>query len=64
MRFTYIPKGEYKIGQVLQVQGKPMRIESYSHTGANLIVTTLAGAPRFERMVCICTDDQPIGELK
>lgn len=61
MRFTYIPTGSYTIGQVLQVREKPMRVESYSHTGKNLIVTTVAGAPRFERMICICTDEQIIG---
>jgi hypothetical protein len=60
MKFAYIPRGEYKIGQVLQVHGRPMKIESYAHTGKNLIVTTVEGAPRFERMVCICTNDQPI----
>jgi len=60
MKFAYIPRGESKIGQVLQVRDRPMRVESYAHTGKNLIVTTLEGAPRFERMVCICTDDQPI----
>lgn len=64
MKFAYVPRGEYKIGQVVQVHGQPMRIESYAHTGKSLIVTTLEGAPRFERMVCICTDDQPIGEVK
>lgn len=60
MKFVYVPMAEYKIGQILQVQGKLMKVESYAHTGKNLIVTTLEGAPRFERLMCICTDDQPI----
>jgi hypothetical protein len=62
MKFVYIPAGNYKIGQILQVRGKPVLVESYSHTGHNLIVTTIENAPRFERMLCICTDDQPIEE--
>ena len=62
MKFAYIPKGDYKIGQVLQVHGKPMRVESFSYTGKSFRATTLAGAPDFERIVCICTDEQPIEE--
>jgi len=60
MKFAFIPKGEYKIGQVLNVQGRDMRVESYSHTGKNVIVTTLENAPKFERVVCVCTDSEPI----
>jgi len=41
MKFAYIPKAEYRIGQVIQVHGKPMRVESYTHTGKNLVATTL-----------------------
>jgi len=62
MKFAFIPKGEYKIGQVLNVQGRDMRVESYSHTGKNVIVTTLERAPKFERVVCVCTDAEPIEE--
>jgi hypothetical protein len=56
MKFAYIPKAEYRIGQIIQVHGKPMRVESYTHTGKNVTVHTLEGALRFERIVCICTD--------
>ena len=56
MKFAYIPKALYTIGQIITVHGKPMRVESYLHTGKNVTVTTLVGAPKFERMVCICTD--------
>lgn len=62
MRFAYIPKGTYKIGQVIEVQGRDMRVESYTHTGRNVTVTTLDGAPRFERVVCICSDEPGIEE--
>jgi len=56
MRFAFIPKAQYRIGQVITVHGKPMRVESYTHTGKNVVVHSLEGAPRFERIVCICTD--------
>jgi len=62
MKFAYIPKAEYRIGQIIQVHGKPMRVESYTHTGKNLVATTLDWVTnktppiRFERIVCICTD--------
>ena len=56
MKFAYIPKADYRIGQVIQVHGKPMRVESYTHTGKNVTVHSIKGALRFERIVCICTD--------
>ena len=60
MRFAFIPKAQYTIGQVIQVQGRSMRVESYTHTGRNVIACTLAGAPKFERVACICTDSPAI----
>jgi len=60
MRFAFIPKAQYTIGQIIQVQGKPMRVESFTHTGRNLAAVTLPNALRFERMLCICTDSLPI----
>jgi hypothetical protein len=60
MRFAFIPKAAYKIGQVIQVHGKPMRVESYTHTGRNVIACTLDNAPKFERIVCVCTDSPAI----
>jgi hypothetical protein len=56
MKFAFIPKAHYTIGQIIAVHGKPMRVESYTHTGKNVVVHTLEGSPRFERIVCICTD--------
>lgn len=56
MKFAFIPKASYTIGQIIEVHGKPMRVESYLHTGKNVTVTTLYGAPKFERIVCVCTD--------
>lgn len=60
MKFAYIPKDSYKIGQRIKVHGKPMVVESYSHTGKNIIVKSVSGATKFERLVCICTDNEPI----
>ena len=60
MRFAFIPKAQYKIGQVLKVQGRDMRVESYTHTGRNVIACTLDNAPKFERIACICTDSPSI----
>ena len=56
MKFAFIPKGQYKIGQIITVHGQRMRVKSYTHTGKNVTVHTLEGAPKFERIVCICTD--------
>ena len=56
MSFAFIPKADYKIGQVIQVRGTPMRVVSYTHTGKNVTVVTLPDAPKFKRIVCICTD--------
>jgi hypothetical protein len=56
MSFAFIPKAEYKIGQVIKVNGAPMRVVSYTHTGKNVTVVTLPDAPKFKRIVCICTD--------
>lgn len=63
MKFAYIPKAKYAIGQVITVLGKQMRVESYSHTGRNVVTHSLPDAPKFERVVCIVTDDEPIGAI-
>ena len=60
MKFAFIPKAQYRIGQIINVHNNPMRVESYSHTGKNVVVTTLENAKRFERVVCICTDSLAI----
>lgn len=58
MKFAFIPKASYTIGQIITVHGKPMRVVSYTHTGKNVTVVSVSG--RFERVVCICTDAEPI----
>jgi hypothetical protein len=63
MKFAFVPKAQYKIGQVILVHGKRAEVVSYAHTGRNIEVAMLEGKP--ERVVCICTDNQPIeGESK
>jgi hypothetical protein len=63
MKFAFIPKAQYKIGQIITVHGKKMRVVAYSHTGKNVEVTTLENAPKFERIMCICTDAEPITSI-
>ena len=60
MTFAFIPKAAYTIGQIIQVHGAPMRVESFTHSGRNLEAVTLPDAPRFRRVLCICTDMAPI----
>jgi len=62
MKIAFIEKSDYKIGQVIVVAGSKMVIESYTHTGKNVIVHSMPGAARFERIVCIVSDNQPIIE--
>jgi CRISPR/Cas system CMR-associated protein Cmr3 (group 5 of RAMP superfamily) len=70
MTFAFIPKAQYSIGQIITVHGKQMRVESYTHTGRNVVVTTLDWVTnktkpvRFERIVCICTDKPAITAIK
>ena len=63
MKIAFVPKGNYSIGQEIIVAGRTLRVESHSHTGKNLCACTLDGSPRFERIMCICTDAPPIVEL-
>ncbi len=58
MRFAFIHKAQYRIGQVIRVHGRLATVVAYTHTGRNIEVATLEGKP--ERIVCICTDKQPI----
>ena len=62
MKIAYIPKGDYKIGQLITVGGRTLVIVGYTHTGRNVTAVTLPNADKFERVVCICTDAEPIGE--
>ena len=54
MRFAFIPKAQYHIGQIIKVHGRRAQVVSYAHTGRNIEVAMLEGKP--ERIVCICTD--------
>ena len=64
MKFVFIPKADYRIGYTLDVLGYGrMRVESYFHTGKNVILHTLESGERFERVTGICTDEAPIEEM-
>lgn len=58
MKFAFIPKAQYRIGQVITVHGKRAEVTKYSHTGRNIEVAMLEGKP--ERVLCVCTDEKPI----
>lgn len=62
MKFNFIKKQPVKIGQIIEVNGRKMRVECYSHTGRNVVVTTLESAPKFERILCVMTDEPFIEE--
>lgn len=62
MSFYFLPKGCYRIGQTINIGGREMQVESYSHTGKNLVAVTLPGAPRFVRAVIVLTDAPAIVE--
>lgn len=63
MKFAFVPKAQYRIGQVIKVHGRRAQVVSYAHTGRNIEVATMEGKP--ERILCVCTDNPPIqGETK
>jgi hypothetical protein len=62
MKFAFIPEAAYTIGQIIQLHGKPMIVESYTHTGKNVTLHSIEGAPKFERIVCLCTNEHSIVE--
>lgn len=61
MKFKFAPKGNYHIGQTIRVDGKDWVVESYSHTGRNLVATRCD--TKFERILVILTDAKPIEEV-
>ena len=56
---VYVPSGSYKIGQIIKVAGKNMKLESYTHTGRSVTVVSMPNAVRFERIVCLVEGDVP-----
>ena len=62
MRFAFVPKSNYKVGQFIQVQGEAMCIDSFTNSGRNLIVKSLDDLPIF--ILCICTDMPSIEEAE
>lgn len=60
MQFVFIPKQPVEIGKVITVKGQRMKVEAYSHTGKNVIVTSLKNAQKFKRILCIMTDKDSV----
>jgi len=60
MKFKFLPKGTYAVGQRIKVAGTPMIVESYSHTGKNIVAVSEPESARFDRILIILTDAQPI----
>jgi len=57
MKFAYVPAAEYKIGQVIKVQGRKMIVIST----APMVAAPLTG--NAQRVICIATDAQAIEEV-
>lgn len=61
MKFAFVPKDpNRKIGDQLEVHGEMMRVESFSHTGKNVVAVSLENAKTFKRIMCVCTENPPI----
>ena len=60
MRFAFIPKGNYSIGDIITVHGEKMIVEGFAPSGKNLYAVTLKGAPKFKRMLCCCSLEKAI----
>jgi hypothetical protein len=61
MKFAFVPKDpNRKIGDQLEVHGQMMRVESFSHTGKNVVAVSLEGAQTFKRIMCVSTENPPI----
>jgi hypothetical protein len=61
MKFAFVPKAQYTIGQNIIVQGRRAKVVKYSHTGRNIEVAMLEG--KAERIICVCTDSEPIAGI-
>ena len=63
MKFAFIPKAEYHLGQEIDVPGHgKMQVDSYRLDMRSLIAVTLEEPYRYVK--CICTDEKPIEEIK
>ena len=63
MKFAFIPKAEYHLGQAIDVPGHgKMQVDSYKLDIRSLVAVTL-DAP-YKYVKCICTDEKPIEEIK
>jgi len=56
MKFAFIPKADYKVGQVIEVHGGKAIITSVKP----IVAVPLTGS--VQRIVCVATDAEPIAE--
>ena len=61
MKFAFIPKAQYRIGQIIQVHGKPMRVHHFTTLGKNILAIEPAkgDCPR-QIYLCVLTDSPAI----
>ena len=63
MKFVFIPKADYRIGQKIKLPGGGQAVvTSYSHTGKNLIASPTTGP--YKAILCVLTDAPPITERR
>ena len=61
MKFAFIPKAQYSIGQIITVHGQPMRVHQFTKLGKNILAITPAqgNCPR-QIYLCVLTDSPAI----
>ncbi len=60
MKFIFVPKRDYKVGDIIIVNGKKLLIDRFAKYGQihpNFVARTLADAPKFEQCLCIQADE-------
>lgn len=61
MKFAFIPKQEYHLGQVIDVPGHgKMQVDSYQLDMRSLIAVTIDKPYKYVK--CVCTNEPPITE--
>lgn len=61
MKFLFAPTGNYRIQQIVEINGEKYRVESVPLSGRSMVVVT-HGAKKFQRTHVVLTDEPPIEE--
>lgn len=64
MKFAFVPVADYKLGQVIEVNGCLMRVESFTPAGRNFHASSIDETPASQGVLCIVTDQGPIVEVR